>query len=133
MGRPRHTPPKKKTVKERIFTTIVVAAFIATIVGMIVFISKHVKQPEEYFVKYENATTLVVVKYGEQSFWGYPGAVGFMDDDIYEKYQNNEYTEGKIEIYHPYKRGESIMVDVDEIVSITTKTYRSFYSSYPPR
>ncbi len=56
----------------------------------------------------------------------------FIDDDIYEKYKKNEYQEGKIEIYHPYKQGSSIVVNAEEIACIQTKTYKEFYNQYPP-
>lgn len=119
--------PKKETVKKRIFTTIVVIIAIVAIGGM--FLVNQQKDYKDYFVEYENATTLVLVSYeGDLIYIG----VGFIDDDIYEKYRNNEYTEGKIEIYHPYKRGESVIVDINKIQSIETKTYESFYLNYPP-
>lgn len=120
---------KKEAIKKRSICIIIVIAVMATICGCG---SKASKQPEEYFVEYENATTLVRVEYGERTFLGYSAKLGFINDDIYEKYKNNEYQEGKIQIYHPYIKGKSTVVDVNAIASITEQTYESFYEDYPP-
>lgn len=107
---------------------------LAVIVVLAISIMKGVRPIEEYFVKYEGATTLVTVKYGEKSaIFGYSEAAGFIEDNLYERYKNNELKEGKIEIYHPYSRGKSVMIDVSNIASIIKETYSDFYYEYSPR
>lgn len=118
-------PNKKGTIRNRIICMAMLLIILSTACGGCT------SSVEDYFVKYEGATTLVEVRYGEPTFWGYKGAVGFIDNDIYEKYMNSEY-EGKIQLYHPYKEGESVTVDTKTIVSITLHTYDSFYEEYSP-
>ncbi len=111
----------------RVLTMVVAILVIATMLG-----GCNNTPIEDYFIKYENATILVKVEYGDSTWLGYSKAGGFIDDDIYEKYKKNEYQEGKIEIYHPYKQGSSIVVNAEEIACIQTKTYKEFYNQYPP-
>lgn len=94
--------------------------------------SKETKSIEDYFVKYEGATTLVQIYYGEPTLFGYKSASGFIDDDVYEKYMNNEY-DGNIKLYHPYINGRSITIDSKTIVIIDLHTYNSYYEDFPPR
>lgn len=119
---------KKGIIRNRIVCIAMLLLILSTICGCG---SKETKSIEDYFVKYEGATTLVEVKYGEPTLLGYRNALGFIDNDIYENYMNNEY-EGKIQLYHPYKEGESVTVDTKKIVSMTLHTYDSFYEDYSP-
>lgn len=119
---------KKVTVKNRIICMIMVIITLGTLCSCG---SRETKPVEDYFVKYENATTLVGVSYGEPTLLGYKNAYGFIDDDIYEKYMNGEY-EGKIKLYHPYKNGESVTVDAKTIVLMQSYTYKSFYEDFSP-
>ena len=122
--------PEKKTMRGRTFIAAILVLLI--IVGLLVALKRNQKQPEEYFVQYENATMLVVVEYGEKDFFcGYSKAVGFMDGNIYENIKNGK-QKGKIEIYHPYIKGKRILIDSESITAIEIKTYESFYEEYPP-
>lgn len=114
------------------WSAIVLLVIVALWIGVLV---KEARTPvENHFVKYENATTLVKVKYGEKSsLFGYSGALGFIDDETYKSYRDGEDLKGKVEIYHPYEKGKSIIVDIETIVSVNKMTYDSFYSNYPPR
>lgn len=44
---------------------------------------------------------------------------------------DNNY-EGVIQIYHPYKDGESVTVNTKTIVLMTLYTYDSFCEEFPP-
>lgn len=119
---------KKGTIRNRIISMAMILLVLTTMCGCG---SRETKPVEDYFVKYENATTLVGVSYGEPTLLGYKNAYGFIDDDIYEKYMNGEY-EGKIKLYHPYKNGESVTVDAKTIVLMQSYTYESFYEDFSP-
>lgn len=124
---------EKKSFKERLLQPIIaLLVVVAAIGGFLFWANKNVKQPEEYFVQYKNATTLVVIEYGEKNFWGYDSAGGFIDDHIYKDYKENMNLNGIIEIYHPYKKGDSVLVDANKIAKVITYTYQSFYNEYPP-
>ena len=121
----------KKDWSLRIMSILILLIVIEFFVAIFYFETRK-PEPEEYFIKYEDATMLVEIKYGERSsIWGYKKASGFINSDVFYKYENNEYDEESIKVYHPYLRGESIMVDTDSIVTITVKTYENFYDSYP--
>lgn len=119
---------KKGTIRNRIICMAMILLVLSTVCSC-GFTER--KSVEDYFVKYENATTLVEVHYGEPTLLGYKRSCGFIDDEIYQKYMNSEY-EGKIELYHPYKKGESVTVDTKTIVSMTLYTYDSFYEEFSP-
>lgn len=119
---------KEGTVKNRIICMIIVIIVLSTVCSCG---STQKKSIEEYFVKYENATTLVAVEYGEPTLYGYKKSMGFIEYNIYEQYMNNDY-EGKIAIYHPYKDGESVIVDAKTIIMIQLYTYDSFYEDFSP-
>lgn len=131
---PNSQKSKKKMIKERLFQLAIILVIIAFIgVLVIAVLKKAAKQPEDHFVHYDNATTLVIIYYGKRTFLGYDSIAGFIDDDIYEEYKKDMLQKkGIIEIYHPYKRGDTFVVDVDEIVQIKIKTYATFYDGYPP-
>ncbi len=113
------------------WAVIVLLAMVAFTIGPI--IKEAITPVENHFVKYENATTLVKVMYGEKSSpLGYSRALGFMDDETYKSYRDGEDLKGKVEIYHPYVRGRSTIFDIETIISVNKMTYDSFYSSDPP-
>lgn len=119
---------KERTVKNRIICMAMVIIVLSTICSCG---STQKKSIEEYFVKYENATTLVVVEYGEPTLFGYKKAAGFIDYNIYEQYVDNDY-EGKISIHHPYKNDENVIVDAETIIKMQLYTYDSFYEDFSP-
>lgn len=128
----RDEKTKKKRNGGRLSPVILIALIVIIIGFFLLCPSEEEKKPEDYFVKYDNATKLVEVKYGEKTIFGYSMTVGFIDLDIYNKYLNDEYHAEKITVYHPYIRGESVTIDMNSIVVITERVYSSFYEDYPP-
>lgn len=92
---------------------------------------------ESYFVKYDDMTLIKATSYAEYSEniftikMIYNNYIGFIDNDIYEKYKNGEY-EGIIEVYHPYTEGESIIVNTEDFQSVKRLSYIDCYNEYPP-
>ncbi len=122
---------KKGTIRNRIIAMVMVLLVLSNVYGCGCSRSSDYVV-EDYFVKYENATTLVEVQFGERDFLtGYKKVCGFIDNNIYEQYMDNNY-EGVIQIYHPYKDGESVTVNTKTIVLMTLYTYDSFCEEFPP-
>lgn len=57
--------------------------------------------------------------------------IGFIDNNIYEKYKNGEY-EGIVEIYHPYTQGKSIIVNTENFQSVKKLSHIECYKEYSP-
>jgi len=132
--RPRHTA-KNVSRDNRSSWTIAIGLLLVVIgvLFILYYFENSRPKPEEYFIKYDDATMLVVIQYGERLFLlGYKEAAGFINADVYESYKNNEYDEATITVYHPYLTGESTDVNTDSIVTITVKTYENFYNNYSP-
>lgn len=86
---------------------------------------------KDNFVKYENASTLVIITYGEPSLLGYQKAGGFIDDSVLKSYENGTLGTPTIKVYHPYIEGRYVTVNVNTINSLSKETYSSFYSKSP--
>lgn len=92
---------------------------------------------ESYFVKYDDVTLIKATSYAENfeniftTTTRYNVYIGFIDNDIYEKYKNGEY-EGIIEVYHPYAEGKSIIVNTEDFQSVERLSYIDCYNEYPP-
>lgn len=131
MSIPDYPPMSKKERLQLLIIALVLIAFIG--LPIMTIVKESAKQPEDHFVHYDSATTLVIIYYGEKTFFGYDSIAGFIDDNIYEQYKKDMLQkESIIEVYHPYKRGDTFVVDVDKIVQIKIKTYATFYDRYPP-
>lgn len=120
---------KKRALRNRIICIAMLLIILSNLCGCG---SKETKCVEDYFVKYEGATTLVEICYGEPTLFGYKSVSGFIDDDVYEKCMNNEY-DGNIKLYHPYTNGRSITIDSKTIATMDLHTYNSYYEDFPPR
>lgn len=125
----------KKVTKNqcKLRVVAVISILVITLASLTACAKKDNKYYKEYFVRYENATKLVAIDYGERFFLTeYRSALGFINEEIYNSYIKGEYDEGKIKVYHPYSQGRSVTVDASAIVTINEHTYESFYNEYPP-
>lgn len=92
---------------------------------------------ESYFAKYDDMTLIKATSYPECSndifttTIRYHEYIGFIDNDIYEKYRNGEY-EGIVEVYHPYAEGKSIIAKTKDFQSVEKLSYIDCYNEYPP-
>lgn len=93
---------------------------------------------ESYFVKYDDMTLIKATSYPEYYYNNiftikerYCEYIGFIDNDIYEKYRNGEY-EGIVEVYHPYAEGKSIIAKTKDFQSVEKLSYIDCYNEYPP-
>ena len=92
---------------------------------------------ESYFVEYDDMTLIKATSYPECSnnifttTIRYHEYIGFIDNDIYEKYRNGEY-EGIVEVYHPYVEGKSIIAKTENFQSVEKLLYSDCYNEYPP-
>ena len=129
-------PPKKEKSTKNIVVPIILIVTTILVLTLIIScikpcISENPKRIEDYFVEYENASILIDIFY-DYTILGEHHAVGFIDDNIYNQYIKNSY-QGKIKIYHPYQKGECIIIDTNDIRSIQTLTYENFYNEHPPK
>lgn len=121
---------KKKCDWGSIICFILVVGIVFLFVARGMKNSKDRENCEEFFVDYDNATTLVEVKYGNSSTFGTYRAVGFIDDNTYMQYLNGEYSGSTIQIFHPYVKGNSTIINTDLVIHLKEHTYSSFYDKY---
>ena len=121
-----------KILKSNSKNVFKIIAFVCTIsLILCVIISGCSSSINERFVKYENASTLVIISYGDNSILGYKKAGGFIEDEILESFEKGTLRAQTLKIYHPYTEGRFVMVNVDTIKSLSRESFNSFYNKMP--
>lgn len=111
---------------------LIVICFALMIVTIIYRAQKVETLMESYFVEYDNMTLIKATSSIKNKHDIYiTEYIGFIDNNIYEKYKNGEY-EGIVEIYHPYTQGKSIIVNTENFQSVKKLSHIECYKEYPP-
>ena len=76
----------KNNRSSMIVPTVLSILFVGFIILMAICSEKMKPEPEDYFVKYDDATMLVEIHYGEINAFGYRKACGFISQDTHHKY-----------------------------------------------
>lgn len=121
---------KKRKFHFKDYLPPIIAFSIIAIVFILRFCTPE-KEDKDYFVTYDNATTLVIIEYGQRSpILGYRKAFGFIAQEDYEACLNGNYQNATMTVYHPYIEGEKFTFNSDSIVSICEQTYHEFLKDY---
>lgn len=108
---------------------LIVICFALMIVTIIYRAPKVETLMESYFVEYDNMTLIKATASINNIY--ITEYIGFIDNNIYEKYKNGEY-EGIVEIYHPYTQGKSIIVNTENFQSVKKLSHIECYKEYSP-